>query len=78
MDNRNTPADAAAVTASDSTFVDFFGLYVGTGGDVAVVTAKGNAVTFSSVPGGTIIPLRITQVKSTGTTATSIVGFKAT
>jgi hypothetical protein len=77
MRNDQIPTDAAAVTKSDSAFVDFYGLYVGGAGDVAVKTGAGNSVTFSSVPAGTIIPLRVTQVLSTGTTATNIVGFKA-
>lgn len=49
-------------------------LWVGApGGDVTVVTVGGQTVTYSSVPGGTYLPVRATQVKATGTTATEIV-----
>ena len=45
-------------------------LYVGGAGDVAVVTSGGDAVTFSALPAGSFVPVRIKQVKSTATTAT--------
>jgi len=48
-------------------------LYVGTGGNV-VVTIGGSSVTFSNVPGGTILPIRPTHVTGT-TTASNIVGI---
>lgn len=71
------PQGAAAVTASDTVFVDFIGLYVGGAGDVAVVTAKGDTVTLKAVPVGTTIWLHVVKVMATGTTATNIVGLKA-
>lgn len=75
--NNLIPSGAAAVTASDSTFVNFVGLYVGGAGDVTVKGGDGNNITFSSVPAGTIIPMQVIQVRATSTTATSIVGFVA-
>lgn len=71
-------SDAFAVTKSDSTVITAFGLYVGTTGDVAVTTAKGNNVTFVGVPAGTIIPIAVSKVLSTGTGASNIVGFGPT
>lgn len=71
-------ADAFAVTKSDSTVITAFGFYVGVQGDVAVTTALGHNVTFTAVPAGQIIPLAISKVLSTGTTATNIVGFGPT
>jgi hypothetical protein len=69
--------DAFAVTPSNST--DFLtaarALYIGSVGDVTVVTANGSTVTFVAVPTGTILPIRCTRVNSTGTGATSIVGI---
>ena len=51
-------------------------LYVGTGGDVAVVTEDGVTVTFKNVPSGFYIgPFYIKKVLSTGTTADNIVAF---
>jgi hypothetical protein len=67
--------DAKAVTPSDSTAVSFFGFYVGITGDVTVVTAAGSTTTFTAVPAGQIIPVAVSKIKATGTTATDIVGF---
>ncbi len=50
------------------------GLYVGVSGDVSVVTLGGETVTFVGLAGGVIHPIRATRVRSTGTTATSILG----
>ena len=79
MTHRNDliPSGGAAVTKSDTTMVNFVGLYVGGTGDVDVTAGDGVAVTFPSVPAGMIIPMRIIQVLSTGTTATNMVGLKA-
>lgn len=72
------PTDAEACTPSDSAFVNYVGLYVGTGGNVALKTRQGGStVTFTNVPSGSTIPLRVVQVLSTSTTATNIVGYKA-
>jgi hypothetical protein len=42
---------------------------------VAVVTENGDTVTFTAVPVGTQLDIRVKQVKATGTTATYIVGM---
>lgn len=68
--------DAFAVTPSDVTTQPANALYVGTTGNVAVVTEAGTTVTFSNVPVG-ILPIRVIQVLSTGTTASNIVGLKS-
>jgi len=69
--------DAAAVVPSDSTPLSgqVSAFFVGTGGSVVVVTAAGSTVTFANVPSGTTVPLAISQVKATGTTATGIVAL---
>ena len=67
---------ASAITPSDT--VPFQGpvvVYVGGAGDMAVVTASGDEVTLANVQAGSVIPLRIKQVKSTGTTATSLIAL---
>jgi len=67
------PEDAAAVTPSDSVDLPQFSvIYVGGAGNVKVTTAQGSAVTFSGVNAGTVIPVRVRRVWSTGTTATLI------
>jgi hypothetical protein len=75
--NDGIPNDAVAITPADATFVDLIGLFVGGAGNVVVTTGAGNDVTFTGVPAGATINLRIVKVKSTSTTATNIVGLKA-
>jgi hypothetical protein len=50
-------------------------LYVGGAGDLKVDTIGGDAVTFVAVPAGSFIPVQVTRVYATGTTATSIVAL---
>ena len=60
-------ADLAFVTTA---------LYVGGAGDVTV-RADGSTqnVTFTAVPAGSVLPIRVARVMATGTTATNIVGL---
>lgn len=67
---------AATVTKSDSTVFDPIprALWVGGTGDVAVKMASDSSVViFASVPAGSLLPIRISQVRSTSTTATAMV-----
>ena len=67
------PGDAAAVTPNDSTNLSQPSvIYVGGSGNVKVTTAQGTAVTFVGVNAGTVIPVQVIRVWSTGTTATSM------
>lgn len=77
MSTRQDPArNAAAVTKSDSTVIaQTDGLYIGGAGDVAVTMKGGGSVTFIGVTAGQILPIMVTQVLSTGTTATNIVAL---
>jgi hypothetical protein len=72
-ENFQVPARATAVTPSDGTELPAGAIYVGGAGNVSVVTEGGDTVTFSNVPAGFILPLRVTKVRSTSTTATNIV-----
>jgi hypothetical protein len=74
--NDSICSDAQAITPSNTTVLDLNGFYVGTTGAVSVITAGGTTVTFPSVPAGAVIPLRVQTIRSTGTTASNIVGFK--
>jgi hypothetical protein len=47
-------------------------LYVGGAGNVAVTTIGGDDVTFNAVPIGTVLPVQVLKLKSTGTTATLV------
>ena len=64
-----------AVTPSNSTVLPMTrGLYVGMGGDVAVEDIN-STVTYSNVQAGTLLPIQVSKVLSTGTTASSIVAL---
>ncbi len=47
-------------------------LYVGTGGDVTVLTKGGETKTLTAVPSGTWLPIRVQRVNTTGTTASNM------
>lgn len=48
-------------------------LWVGSAGNLTVLMEGGQTVTFSGVPGGSWMPIRVQRVNSTGTTASNIV-----
>lgn len=78
VEGLTSPADnAAAVTPSDSTDLAFTSraIYVGGAGNIVCTMAGGGDVTFTGVPAGMILPIRVTRVKSTSTTATSIINL---
>jgi hypothetical protein len=71
--------DAAAITPSDTVnlTVPTAAIYVGGGGAVSVVMrAGGNTVVFSAVPVGFTLPISVTRVNATGTTATNLVALR--
>ena len=62
-----------AVTPSDTENVAIGQLYIGGGGDVAVLAEGATSPeTFVNVPDGSFMPLNIVGVYATGTTATDI------
>ncbi|NTU49506.1 MAG: hypothetical protein HGA87_01185 [Desulfobulbaceae bacterium] len=65
---------AAAVTPSDTANLPAsgIGLYVGVSGNVAIVTTGGSSVTLVGLAAGMWHPIQCKQIKSTLTTATSI------
>ena len=66
-----TPHDSTDLTRSTR------GLYIGVGGDVTVVFVDdpATAITFTDVPSGVILPIRVNRVNATATTATNMVGL---
>ena len=69
---------AAAVTPSDSADLVYRtrALYVGTGGNISVnMAGTGAAVVFTGVPSGSVLPISVTRVLSTDTTASDIVAL---
>lgn len=69
--------DGVAVTPSDSTDLTNIcrALYIGVTGDVAVITKGGTTLTFKNAQQGSIIPVRCSRVRSTNTTASSIIAL---
>ncbi len=79
IDSVTAPTKTVAITKSDSTNLTGTvtkGIFVGTGGDVAIkLIGDSAAVTLVNVPDGTFIPGSFARVMSTNTTASGIVGF---
>ncbi len=78
----NPAAHATAITPVDAELgSDKFtrAVYVGGAGNLAVIMAGDegdtSAVVFVGVPAGSLLPIRVSQIRSTGTTATSIVAL---
>jgi hypothetical protein len=68
-----------AVTPSDSAPLQsgalYAAFYTGSGGNITVVTSRGETVEFAGTAAGIIIPVAISQVKASGTAATGIVAL---
>ena len=79
VDTSISPArNAVAVTPHATTPLDNTSkaLYVGGTGNITCRLADDSAdVLFTAVPVGTILPIRVTHVRATGTTATAIVNL---
>ena len=62
--------------ATDLTTSKVRGLWIGGAGDVAVIAFNDTAaVTIAGVLAGTLLPISVTKVMSTNTTATLIIGL---
>ena len=71
-DPTTSAVDGFQAIPSNSTVFDVSrAVYVGVSGDLAVRMKSGAILTFKAAPVG-ILPIRIDQVRSTGTTATDI------
>lgn len=72
--NLSSAVDAQAVTPSNTVNLSSVtrGLWIGVGGDVTVVMASGSVVTFTAVPSGFLLPIMVSRVNATATTAQSI------
>ena len=73
--NFATYPTAAAITPSDTAQQSYRAIYVGGAGNVAVTTVGGNVVTFTAPPVGSILPVEVSKVMATNTTATLLIGL---
>lgn len=65
-----------AITPADSDLAHpVRALYVGGTGNISVVATSGTTATFVNVAAGSILPVSVKRVSSTGTTATNIIGL---
>ncbi len=69
--------NAVVVTPSDSTDLTNVSraLYVGTTGNLKVTLQDSGTVLFTAVPAGVVLPIRVTRVWSTTTTASTIIAL---
>ncbi len=76
MYNAYIPKGGFAVTPSDTTQLGSpipTQLYIGSAGSLVIVTEDGSTLTYPVIQAGTILWMRVAQVKATGTTATQII-----
>ena len=71
------PSRGMAVSPDDGADLAFAirGLMVGTAGDVALVTTRGDTITMPALQPGVQYAVLSTRVLATGTTATGLVGL---
>ncbi len=78
-DNTATHSARSGVAVTPSNDTDLTNLtralYVGTGGNLSVIMATGETLAIPSVPAGAFLPIRVSRVRATGTTASGIVAF---
>lgn len=78
--------NAQSVTPNDTTDLSLSGgdfsntasgalPYVGTAGNIKVTMIGGQTVTFVNIPDGTFMPIQVTRIWATGTTATNILAL---
>ena len=68
-----TPHDTNPISAGP---VTYYALWVGTGGNVKVTLAGSGTQTFNNVASGQLLPIVVTHVFSTNTTASNILALK--
>lgn len=69
---------AVPVTPDDSNDLTYLtrGVYIGGTGNLAVIMAGGQTVTFNGAVAGTILPIAVKRVLASGTTATGVVAIR--
>ena len=70
------PSDTVNIpSVSNSTNEESCVLYVGTGGNLRVLTSGNDDVTFVNIQGGSFLPIQVVRVFSTGTIASDILAL---
>jgi len=70
-------SNAVVVSPSDSADLGYVtrGVYVGTTGNMKVTMQDSGTVLFTGIPAGTTLPIRVTRIWSTTTTASTIIAL---
>ena len=68
-----TPSDSTDITGSNANTPAT--LFVGNGGDIDVITLGGSTLLLKNIADGSFLPIQVTRVKATLTTATDIVAI---
>ncbi|PEQ10477.1 hypothetical protein B2G71_22225 [Novosphingobium sp. PC22D] len=77
-DGPSTPATQCFAVVPDDADLEkvIKALYVGRGGDIAIIPlAQESSVIFRNVPSGGILAVRVRAILATGTTASDLVGL---
>lgn len=70
-----TPSDTDNISVNTEASKSGNVLYVGTNGNIKVMTVGGDEVTFVNIQGGSFIPVQVLKVFATGTTASNILAL---
>jgi len=68
-----TPSDSTDITDSNANTPAT--LFVGVGGNIEVITLGGSTLLLKNIPSGSFMPIQVTRVRLTNTTATDIVAI---
>jgi hypothetical protein len=68
-----TPSDSSNITGATANTPAT--LFVGTGGNINVITLGGSTLLLKNIADGSFLPIQVTRVKATNTTATDIVAI---
>lgn len=72
------PAIAAfSISPSDQSYLPYItrAVFIGSAGNLAVMMFNGDIVVFTNVVAGSVLPIRVVKVFSTGTTVISLLGM---
>jgi len=69
--------DGGGSVGSDQTFTELNTLlFIGVGGNVKVdCSGSGTAIVFKNIPSGSVLPVKVSKIYSSGTTATDVVAI---
>ncbi|MEM6711376.1 MAG: hypothetical protein AAF590_03750 [Pseudomonadota bacterium] len=78
MAGLESPAsDGFVIVPSDSADLSSVtrAIYVGSGGDLVATMKSGTSITFTGLLAGTVLPIRVSAVAATGTSAGNLIGL---